>query len=311
MTQDGVHVGIDVGKARLDIAVGREIFSVTNDEAGLAALITRLAGHTVLVIGIEASGGYERLAIRMLRDAGLPVRRIDGWRLRHFAKAHGQRAKTDPIDAALIARFVAEVEAPTPMPQNTTREELQQLVAYRRTLVHDRVALDNQVQQLQLDALREIAKQRRSLVVKAIRLVEARILAVIRGDADLKRKAALLQSAPGVGPVTAATFLAELPELGHLSLKQIAALAGVAPYVHASGTLTRRAKCQGGRHHPRTALFIAVLNQLRRCKWAKTALQQMQGRGKPKMVGVVALMRKLVVALNAMIRDDREWHAPA
>ena len=155
--------------------------------------------------------------------------RGDSWRLRQFAKAHGQRAKTDPIDARMIARFVAAIDAPPDVPPDTMREELQQLVAYRRGLVEERVALDNQVQQLEHAELRALTDERRSLVRRAIRLVEKRIQAVIGSHVELRRKAELLQSAPGVGFVTTATLLAELPELGYLSLKQIAALAGVAP----------------------------------------------------------------------------------
>jgi transposase len=311
MTQNAVDVGIDTSKARLDVAVGDEVFSVTNDAAGIARLIARLGEQPIAAIGIEASGGYERRALKAMREAGLPVRRVDSWRLRQFAKAHGQRAKTDPIDARLIARFVAATEAPAAVPQDGVRDELQQLVAYRRGLVDERVALGNQIQQLEDEELRRLTAERHSLVRKAIRLVEQRIRALIRDHVELKRRAELLQSAPGVGFVTAATLLAELPELGHLSLKQIAALAGVAPYAHSSGTLVRRSTCQGGRAHPRAVLFIAVLTQLRRCEWAKAALKQLQSRGKPKMVGIVALMRKLVVALNAMLRDDRPWRAAA
>lgn len=318
MTQTGIYVGIDVCKARLDVAVldderrCRESFAVGNDDAGYTALIERLAGMPVAVIGVEASGGYDRRALRALREAGLPVRRVDSWRLRQFAKAMGQRAKTDPIDAAMIAAFVAATPANANEPErDPDREKLQDLVAFRRRLVDDRVALDNRLQQLEDPELLGLCREQRDLIRRSIRTVEQRIRTLIAGHPDLRRKAAILQSAPGIGFVAVVTLLAELPELGSLGPKQIASLVGLAPYARQSGRSDRRGKCHGGRVSPRNALFIAVLSQLRRQAWARHALQALHARGKPKMVGIVALMRKLLLALNAMIKQDRPWRDAA
>jgi transposase len=309
MTQDGIFVGIDVSKDRLDLAVlGGERFHFTNDAQGFAALIERLAGRKIAGIGLEASGGYDRRALKALRDAGLPVRRIDSWRLRQFAKAMGQRAKTDPIDADMIARFTAATPAYETEPErDPVRDELLDLAAYRRGLVENRVALDNRLQQLNDPELLKLCRAQRDLVRQSIAAIERRIRSLIAGHPELRRKAALLQSAPGIGFVGALTLLAELPELGRLGPKQIASLVGVVPYARQSGKSRRKGKCEGGRLHPRNALFIAVLTQLRRCAWAKNALQKFHTSGKPKMVGIVALMRKLLLALNAMLKQDRAW----
>jgi transposase len=314
MTPSGMYVGIDVSKERLDIAVLdaalalRERFAVANDDAGFAELIARLAGRHVAAIGLEPTGGYDRRALRALREAGLTVRRTDSWRLRQFAKALGQRAKTDPIDAAMIARFLAATPPGALEPdRDPAREKLQDLAAFRRRLVDDRVALDNRLQQLDDAELRDLCREQRDLVRRAIRTVEQRSRSLIAGHPELRRKAAILQTAPGIGFVAALTLLAELPELGSLGPKQIASLLGLAPYARQSGKADRKGRCQGGRVAPRNALFIAILSQLRRHAWAQQALQSLHARGKPKMVGIVALMRKLLLALNAMLKQNRTW----
>lgn len=311
MTQNRIYVGIDVSKARLDVAVSEsDVFAVANDADGIAVLIERLSPLRPVAIGLEASGGYERRALKMLQAAGLPVRRIDSWRLRQFAKAQGVRAKTDPIDAAMIGRFLAALPAQTDLPDDPGRAELQALMAYRRGVVAERVVLDNQLGQIEDDELVELTRARRDLARKTIALIERRVRALVAGQPALRRKAALLQSAPGIGFVAAMTLLAEVPELGRLGPKQIAALVGVAPYTHRSGTIRRHAAIQGGRRHPRAALFIAALTQIRYQPWARLFLQRLTSRGKPKMIAVVALMRKLVIALNAMLKEDRQWQQP-
>lgn len=319
MTQNGVWIGIDVSKDRLDVAVLKEdgmlaeSFIVTNDDAGFAGLIGRLAGVDALGVGLEASGGYDRHALRSLRDAGLPVRRVDSWRLRQFAKAMGRRAKTDRVDATMIAAFVAATPAHSSEPErDPVREKLQDLAAFRRRLVDDRVALNNRLQQLQDPELLALCREQHDLVRRSIRIVERRIRTLIAEHPGLRHRAALLQTAPGIGFVATLILLAELPELGSLGPKQIASLVGLAPYARQSGKSNRRSKCQGGRIYPRNALFLAVLSQLRRQAWARQALRKHQARGKPKMVAIVALMRKLLLALNAMLKQDRPWReAPA
>lgn len=308
MAHSTLFVGIDVSKARLDVALEDGHLALDNDDGGFAALVARLKRRRrPVVIGIEPSGGYERRAVRALRAAGLRVRMVDSWRLRQFAKARGQRAKTDPIDAAMIAAFVASLPPETGIPEDPAVDRLRRLVAYRRALVDERVVLDNQSQQLEDADLRAFTAERQHRLRGQISAIERMIKALIRAHAILQRKLELLSSAPGVGFVTAVTLLADMPELGKLSGKQIAALAGLAPFARQSGTLRMHAHIQGGRRHPRSSLFLAVLSQLRRQSWARRQRDHMIARGKPKMIAVVALMRRLLVALNAMLKHDRPW----
>lgn len=311
MTQREFHVGIDVSKHWLDVSCAGVVERIGNDPDAHARLAARLAARPVVAIGLEASGGYERGACSALRKAGLPVRLVDSYRLRQFAKATGRHAKTDPLDATMIARFIATVPAEPQPPADPAREKLAELVSFRGDLVEESVRLANQLAQLADDDLRAMAQSRREVTRQCLKRLERRIRDHLRSDPTLKRKADILQSAPGVGFVNAITLLATVPELGQRDARKIAALLGVAPYDNRSGRRDKGAHIRGGRATPRATLFLAVLSQLRRQTWAKDLRDRMTARGKPKMVAVVALMRKLVIALNAMIRDDRPWHEPA
>lgn len=312
MTRLRIFVGIDVSKNRLDVFVsGGGRFSVPNTAAGLLILMERLANLDISAIGLEASGGYERKAIFALQEAGLPVKRLDSWRVRQFAKMTGQRAKTDAIDAEMIARFLETLsseELTAAYDEKLT--ELQELVSYRRILVDADVAFGNRHKQLNGADAAALSEEFCREIKAQIKKVDARIRAFIAADPDLSQKAELLTSAPGVGFVTAATMLAELPELGKAGPKHIASLVGVAPYPRQSGKSGLRGRCVGGRSEPRRVLFIAVLSQLSRQSWAKDLLERFHSRGKPKMVGIVAMMRRLLVALNAMLKKNRPWEPP-
>lgn len=311
MTQQTTYVGIDVAKHRLDVSWGGQSFSVTNDEAGHRALLARLRASPLTAVGIEASGGYERRAFKALREAGLPVRTVDSWRLRQFAKACGCHAKTDPLDAAMIARFCQVMPHQPDPPSDPLRDKLERLVSYRQSLVADKVRLANQIAQLDELDLIDMAQQRLRLTADCLKQTDRHIRNLIHSDPTLKRKAQILQSAPGIGFVNAITLLAKMPELGQRGPKKIAALAGLAPYDNKSGRQDNGAHIARGRATPRAMLYLAVLSQLRQCPWAKTFRDNLTAKGKPKMVAVVALMRKLIVALNAMIKNDRPWFDPA
>jgi transposase len=311
MTQGISYVGIDVAKHRLDVRWGDEQFSVANDETGHSALLARLRASPLAAVGIEASGGYERRALKVLREAGLPVRVVDSWRLRQFAKACGRHAKTDPLDAAMIARFCQVMPAEAAVPSDPLRDKLERLVSYRQSLVADKVRLAHQIAQLDEDELIDMAQKRLQLSAHCLKQTDRHIRALIQSDRILKRKAQILQSAPGIGFVNAITLLAKLPELGQRGPKKIAALVGLAPYDDKSGRRDNGAHIARGRATPRAMLYLAVLSQLRRCPWAKAFRDNVTAQGKPKMVAVVALMRRLIVALNAMIKHDRIWFDPA
>lgn len=308
MAQIRPTVGIDVSKETLDVAVhpSGEHFVVTNDEAGWKELIRRLRPYDVRAIGAEASGGYERGVVVALAAADLPVRNVNPWRLRQFAKAAGVLAKNDRLDAAAIAWFVAT------LPCHEVRHDpaiarLAELVQARRQVVDLRQQVTNQLEHIQDRDLRRMQTRRiRQLDADEVRL-DRRIAEAIAATPAFAERAKLLSSVPGVGPVLVATVLALLPELGSLSRKAIGALVGVVPYDFDSGKM-RGVRCiWGGRAAVRRVLFMAAQAA---CQWnpvMKAFKQKLIDAGKKPKVAIVAVMRKLLVTLNAMARDNATW----
>lgn len=310
MPQEYTFVGIDVSKDRLDGQVlGGERFSVANDPAGLKELVCRCKRLGPVAIGLEASGGYEKAALAKLFKAGLDVWRLDAAQVRAFARGLGRRAKTDKIDAEVIARCLAVVWQDTrPWRPNPAAEAVEALTAFRRKLVEEQTALKCQLDQAAHPLVTRIVKQSITAVKHRLLLLEKEIASAIAADPELARKNAQLQSAPGVGPVLAATLIAELPELGRLSSREIAALVGVAPFDRQSGRSVRPGRCRGGRHAVRAALYMGALSAVRAGKQPVAAFhKRLTQAGKPYKLAIVAVMRKLLVALNAMLRDNKEW----
>lgn len=307
-----ITVGIDVSKARLDVHVHPlgESFAVGNDEAGIAALRDRLAGLAGLVgIGIEASGRYERLAVAALSLAGLPVAVLNPAQVRHYAQAIGQRAKTDPIDARLIALFVAALRPePRPLPDGQA-QELAALMARRRQLVQMLVAEQMRHKQAAPGRVRSSLARVVTTLQDELRQLDADIDTQVRGTPAWRHKEDLLASVPGIGKTIARTLLAELPELGSLSPKQAAALAGLAPYTRQSGKWRGRSFIGGGRHSVRTALFMGALVASRHNPSLKAFRDRLVAAGKPKRVAIIATARKLIVLLNAIIREQKPWQS--
>lgn len=305
-------VGIDVSKDWLDVAVypGGEHWRVSNDEAGWRALRRQLKGHGVRAIGIEASGGYEREAIIALVEAGLPVRNVNPWKLRQFAKAAGLLAKNDRLDAYAIARFVDT------LPCREARHDpdlarLAELVTARRQLLDDRQRCANQMELLRDAALRRMHTRRiRQLDAEIVRL-DQRIATTIAATPALADRYALLTTMPGVGPVLAATLVAFLPELGSFSNRQIAALVGVVPYDFDSGRMRGLRCIWGGRARIRRVLFMAAQVAAMHNPVLKAFKQRLLDKGKKPKVAIVAVMRKLIVMLNAMVRDNAPWQPNA
>lgn len=311
MTQDAVFVGIDVSKARLDVALTTgEAWRVGNDPAGWAELIDRLAARRPQAVGLEPSGGYERGVIEALGRAGFLVRRVDAVRVRQFAHALGLKAKTDAIDALLIARFVQTLPGRTVEP-DARAQALAELVDARRALSDEQVRVRNQAEQVRDPMLRRMAVRRLNRLRADILLLEKRLADVVAAEPDLADRDRRLRSVPGVGPVLSWTLMAHLPELGRLGHKQIAALVGVAPYDRQSGTLKGRSLIRGGRAVVRNIAYMAALTGAR-CNPVLAAMKQrLADKGKPAKVILIALVNKLMTLLNAIIRDRSQWRAAA
>jgi transposase len=306
-------VGIDVSKARLDVALWpeKEHWTVRNEEDQFAKLVSRLEPLTVELVVLEATGGLELPVAAALADAGLPVAIVNPRQVRDFAKATGRLAKTDRIDAAVIAHFGQAVRPRArPLPDKDL-QALRQLVSRRRQLIEMKVAEANRRKQARFDAVAASIVDVSAFLADQIKSVQGEIERLICCSAHWKDRAALLTSVPGVGMTTAATLLAHLPELGTASRKEIAALAGVAPLNRDSGTLQGRRTIWGGRASVRSALYMAALVGSRRNPTFQALYGRLLSRGKSKKLALTACMRKLVTILNAMVRHDTPWSPPS
>jgi transposase len=302
------HVGIDTSKAWLDVAVleSGERFQVSNDKAGWAKLVARLKGRKIAAVGIEASGGYERGPIRAMLKAGLPVRRINPFRLRRFADALGVKAKNDKLDAAVIARFVATL--PTrPVHIDPLVEQLAELVAARHQLSDDLTRAHNQAEQVRDPLVRRLDRRRTTQLKAHIALIEKHIAKLVAADPSLAHKDRLLRSVKGVGAVFSHTLLAFMPELGQLTRAQAGSLLGAAPFDHDSGRLKGQRCIWGGRQNVRDTAFMAALSASLHNPALRAFHQRLRAAGKPPKVALVAVMRKLITILNAILRDDIQW----
>jgi transposase len=303
-----VVVGIDVSKERLDVHVrpGGEAFSVKRDGDGIAALIERLRPLDPAILAVEATGGFETVVAAGLAGAGLPVVVVNPAQVRAFANALGKRAKTDPIDAAVIAHFVeATRPAIRPLPDEET-QLLADLVARRRQIV----AMIGAERQRQKRAPARIARSIARLVKaleKELASLDADIDDAVRGSPAWRDKEDLLASVPCIGPTIARTLIAELPELGTLDRRQIAALVGLAPWTRQSGQWRGKSFIGGGRASVRAALFMGAMVAIRRNPVLKAFRDRLVAAGKPKLVALIATARKLVTILNAIIRDGQPW----
>lgn len=303
-----VVVGIDVSKERLDVHVrpGGDAFSVKRDGEGIAALVEKLAPLRPAAVAVEATGGFETVVAAGLAGAGLPVVVINPAQVRAFANALGKRAKTDPIDAAVIARFVeATRPAIRPLPDEAT-QLLADLVARRRQIV----AMIGAERQRERRAPARIVRSIRRLVKaleKELASLDSDIDDAVRGSPAWRDKEDLLASVPGVGPTIARTLIAELPELGSLDRRQIAALVGLAPWTRQSGQWRGKSFIGGGRAAVRAALFMGAMVAARHNPVLKAFRDKLVATGKPKLVAIIATARKLITILNAVIRDAQPW----
>jgi transposase len=306
---DIIAVGIDVSKDRLDVAVrpSGEAFAVERNAAGLEQLTARLKALAPYVVALEATGGFETVAAAALAGAELPVVVVNPAQIRAFAKAIGQRAKTDPIDAAVIAHFAeATNPEPRPLPDEATRL-LADLVARRRQIIEMIGAERQREKRVRVPRMRKSITRLIRALEKELTSVDSDIDDAVRGSPAWRAKEDLLASVPGVGPTIARTLIAELPELGRLSRKEIAALAGLAPFTRQSGQWRGKSFIGGGRSAVRTVLFMGAMVAKQHNPLLKAFFDRLVAAGKPKMVALIAVARKLLTILNAIIRDNRPW----
>ena len=305
---ESITVGIDVAKDRLDVAVRPDgkVFTVERNAIGLADLCSKLKPLAPRIIALEATGGFETVAAATLAAAGLPVAVVNPAQIRAFAKAIGQRAKTDPIDAAVIAHFAERPEI-EPRPKNDGEQRvLADLVARRRQII-EMIGAERQREKRATPRLKKSIARLVKALEKELASVDADIDDAVRGSPAWRDKENLLSSVPGIGPIIARTLIAELPELGTLDRKKIAALAGLAPFTRQSGQWRGRSFIGGGRKAVRTALFMGAMVAKRHNAILKGFFDRLVAAGKPKMVAIIAVARKLLTILNAILRDNRPW----
>ena len=302
-------VGIDVSKASLDVAFGLDtpVERFTNDPKGHRRMARVLAKRCPSRIIMEATGGYEHALLRHLSDKKLPAIRVNPRQVRDFARATGILAKTDALDARVLARFGAAVEPQhRPLPSHE-QESLARLQTRRCQLLGMRTAEKNRLQQYTDELIVRTMKAVIKTIDKQIELLEAESAEVIAEHAQLQRTYDILISVPGIGPVTAAVLMGHMPELGSLSRQAVAALAGLAPFNKDSGTQRGQRHIRGGRTAVRTALYMASLSAVRANAVLAEDFERLIANSKPPKVALAACMRKLLIIANALVRDDKLW----
>jgi transposase len=306
-------VGIDVAKAALDVAVrpSREQRQLPHDAAGIAELVAWLQELQPQVIVLEATGGYEALVVAAVGLADLPVAVVNPRQVRDFARASGQLAKTDRLDAQVLAHFAAALRpVPRPLP-DAQAQELAALVERRRQLVAMRTAEQSRLAGTRVPRVCAHIQAHLAWLDGAGADVDAELQRLVRASPLWRAQDNLLQRVPGIGPIIALSLLADLPELGRLSHAQIAALVGVAPLHRDSGTLRGRRRVWGGRAAVRAALYMGTLRATRCNPVIAPFYQRLVQAGKPKTVALVACMHTLLTILNAMVKQQTSWQAQA
>lgn len=302
-----IFVGMDVSQDTIDVAVHPgAAFQIENDEPGVAEVVKRLQAVQPTLMVLEATGGLEVPLAGALAAVGLPVVVINPRQVRDFARATGQLAKTDRLDAQVLAHFAEAIRPPIrPVPDEQT-QALAALVARRRQLIEMLTAEKNRLRL----AARPIQKRVQAHIAwleKELATTTTDLTTTMRDSPVWREKEEVLRSVPGVGPVLTTTLLANLPELGTLTRKEVAALAGVAPFPRDSGTLKGRRAIWGGRAHVRAALYMAALVATRKNPVIRTFYQRLCQAGKAKKLALTACMRKLLTILNAMLKSGTAW----
>ena len=301
-------VGIDISKAHLEAhrLVDGQSARFANDRGGFQALIDWI-GTPVECVAYEATGPYHRDFEEALSQAKLPLAKVNPWQARRFAEATGSRAKTDTVDARMLARMAASLDPRrTPAPSKTQRQ-LQELQGSRDSLMRQRTAALNRRAHLRDPLLKRQNQTQINLFERQVRAIDRKIQQLIQSDPERARKLEILTSIPGIAATTAAGLLAEMPELGALTGKAAASLAGLAAVPRESGTWQGRAFIRGGRRRARRLLYMPAVSTLRWNRDLADVYRRLTARGKPGKVALVAVMRKLIVLANTLVRQDRTW----
>lgn len=305
MKKEKVYVGIDVAKAHLDLAWEQTRWGVTNDARGHSAVVKRLAQLSASIHVIcEASGGYERGLLSALHRAGIDFSLVQASRVRQYARACGLLAKTDTIDAQLLARFGQAIAPPPSKALPPAQQQLRELEDHRRHLVRLLVAQQNRRAQLSNKTLLGLNHRLSVQLRKQIAQIEALLRASIEQNQELSAKARKLTRIVGVGSRTATLLLAQMPELGELNRRQVAALAGLAPFNRDSGSLHGKRTIFGGRRAVRCGLYMAALVAARHNPSLRCFYQRLRAAGKPPKLALTATMRKLLIVLNSALKTD-------
>lgn len=305
-------IGIDVSKATLDVYLhgAGSAFTVANDEVGLRALAEKLASAQPELIVLEATGGYERLCAALLARAGLAVAIVNPRQVRGFAIATGVLAKSDKVDARVLAHFAAAVRPQVRALPDEQREALDELLGRRRQLIGMLVQEKNRLQQARATLVKKDIKTHIAILEKRIGGCDGELQQLIHNSPAWKAQEDLLRSFTGIGPVSARTLVAELPELGKLNRKQIASLVGLAPIARDSGTWRGKRAIYGGRAQIREVLYMATVSAIRANETIRSFYRRLCDAGKPHKVALIACMRKLLTILNAMMHTQTQWQHP-
>jgi transposase len=301
--------GVDVAKEHLDIAEasGRAVETIVNQEAAIAGWIERLQGHTVHLVVVEATGGYEGKLVAQLAAAQLPVVVVNPRQIRDYARGLGIIAKTDRLDAGVLARFGADIRPEIrPIPAEDERR-LAELNTRRQQLIQMHTAEANRREHAEAPEVKESLRVILTILEEQIDAVEKQLDALLKANTAWQAKACVLRSVKSVGPSVSRTLIAELPELGRLNRRQIASLVGLAPFSRDSGKWRGKRRIIGGRGSVRSALYMAAFNAIRCNPQIRSHYQNLVARGKSYKVAITACMRKLLTILNAIARNNQLW----
>lgn len=304
----GVNVGIDVGKSQLDIYIyERDIsFSVTNDAAGVRQALGRLGRYRLERIVLEATGRYERAFVEGALNKEMPVLIANPIHIRRYAGAIGQLAKTDAIDARLIAHYAAVVKPEVRRHHSKQVQKIKDLLVRRRQLI-EMITMEKNRHHIMPKFLKGDIQRSINHLQRQLEKMDRELDKHVEAETEWRDKRDIMLSMPGIGPIVVNTLMGDLPELGQLTQKQVAALTGVAPYNRDSGKLRGKRRIRGGRHTVRTMLFMATLTSIQHNKVIRHFYQRLVAQGKHKKVALTACIRKMVIILNAMVRDGKRW----